>query len=75
MKNTWNIVHDCDDDNGEPTCWAKEINHPAYGCFVWLSKCGSNEYAIEVVPDKETITLATCNSLSSAKHWVTTNIG
>ena len=31
----WNIVHECDDDNGNPTQWAAEINHPDYGRFVW----------------------------------------
>lgn len=34
----WQIVHDCDGENGEPTCWVKEINHPDYGRFIWISE-------------------------------------
>lgn len=36
----WNIVHECDDDNGNPTQWAAEINHPDYGRFVWIDDEG-----------------------------------
>lgn len=39
MKNNkWDIIHECDDDNGQPTCWSKEINHPKHGKYVWISK-------------------------------------
>ena len=30
-KLTWNIVHECDDEEGNPVQWATEINHPKYG--------------------------------------------
>ena len=29
-KLTWNIVHECDDEEGNPVQWATEINHPKY---------------------------------------------
>lgn len=73
MKNTWNIVHDCDEKNGEPTCWMKEINHPKYGEFVWITENENGLYDIAV--DKgEFITLITCKTLTSAKRWVTANL-
>lgn len=75
MKNKWNVIHDCDDDDGQPTCWAKEVNHCRYSKYVWISKQGDTEYAVEVIPDAETRTLMTCKSLTSAKRWVAINIG
>lgn len=29
----WEVVHECDDENGNPTQWASEINHPRYGKY------------------------------------------
>lgn len=26
-KLNWKIIHDCDEEDGTPTCWAAEINH------------------------------------------------
>lgn len=28
MSKKWNVIHDCDGENGEPTVWSLEINHP-----------------------------------------------
>lgn len=75
MKHKWQIIHDCDDDNGEPTCWAREVNHPKYGRFVWIHEDGGHSYTVEVIPDRDARILATCRSLASAKRWVTVNIG
>jgi len=73
MKNTCNIAHDCDRENGEPTCWAREINHPKYGKFVWITENENGLYDVEV--DRgEFITLVTCKTLTSAKRWVSTNL-
>lgn len=73
MKNIWNIVHDCDGENGEPTCWAKEINHPKYGKFVWITENENCLYDVEV-NRVEFITLVTCKTLTSAKRWVSKNL-
>lgn len=27
MQHTWEVIHECDDDDGNPTCWTQEINH------------------------------------------------
>ena len=75
MESTWNVVHDCDSEDGSPTCWAKLIDHPTYGKFVWISQYDDRQYAVEVIPVTDVKVLAVCKSLSGAKRWVTTNIG
>ena len=32
-KLTWNIVHECDDEEGNPVQWVTKINHPKYGKY------------------------------------------
>lgn len=71
-KNTWEVVIDCNDEDDNPTCWSKEINHKKYGKFVWITDNG-NGYNVEVIRD-ETIVLKECKSLASAKKWVTSNL-
>lgn len=70
IKHTWNIVHDCDGENGEPTCWSKEILHPNYGRFVWIAE--NTDGGFDVIVDIGTV--ITCKSLASAKRWVAMNI-
>lgn len=26
-KLNWKIIHECDEEDGTPTCWVAEINH------------------------------------------------
>lgn len=73
MKNIWNIIHDCDGENGEPTCWAKEINSEKYRKFVWITKKENGTYDVEV-DREEFITLVTYKTLTSTKRWVTSNL-
>ena len=40
----WNIVHECDDDNGEPTQWACKLTEDDQ--FVWIDKIGERAYGI-----------------------------
>lgn len=77
MKNAWKIVHDCDGDDGEPTCWAKEINHRKYGKYIWITRRDDTEYVVEVIPipsQIETDVLMVCRSLASAKRWVSMHL-
>ena len=68
----WNIVHECDDDNGNPTQWATEINHSDYGRFVWIDDEGEK---FGVYSGKSCNTkLAECKSLAWAKRWVKINL-
>ena len=69
-KTYWNIVHDCDGENGEPTCWAREIFHPRYGRFAWISENSDGSFDVSV----DAGTLITCKSLASAKRWVSINL-
>ena len=78
MKDKWNVLEECNDDDGNPTCWAIKINNKKYGKFIWItetvSKNDTVEYAIEADINGEFRTLITCKSLTSAKRWVTMNI-
>lgn len=72
----WEVVHDCDDENGNPLCWVSEINHILYGKYIWIS---ANDYGfqIEVMDENTEIgisVLKNCKSLTSAKRWVSTYI-
>jgi len=75
MKRKWEIVHDCDGDNGEPTCWVLEVNHSDYGKYIWITDSGlgfdvehKSKYSNDIAP------LVTCKTLTSAKRWVSMNI-
>lgn len=71
-KLTWNIVHECDDEEGNPVQWATEINHPKYGKYCWINDMG-DYFGVEV--DYRGFTeLFKCKSLISAKRWVTTHL-
>lgn len=73
MENTWNVIHEMDGENGEPTSWVKEVNHPKYGRFVWITENGNGLYDVEV--DRNGfISLVTCKTVVSAKRWVSMNI-
>lgn len=72
----WKIVSDADDEEtGEPTEWALEINSEKYGKYIWIDKTDDDKYTIAV--DDGTIEmkeLKTCKSLTSAKRWVSINV-
>lgn len=76
-KLKWKIVHECDDEDGNPTQWSTEINHPKYGKFCWINDMGNGiatgYFNVEVKRDGF-IELARCKSLASAKRWVTMNL-
>lgn len=44
----WEIVHDADDEEGNPTMWVAVINHPLYGKYVWISEYPDGDYHVEV---------------------------
>lgn len=77
-KLNWQVVHECDEDDGTPTCWSAEINDPRYGKYVWICDIGSGlaekGFNIEVQLAGGIKELKQCKSLASAKRWVTTQI-
>lgn len=36
-KLQWEIIHECDDEEGNPAQWCAEINHPKYGKYCWIN--------------------------------------
>lgn len=69
-KLKWKVIHDCDDDEGNATCWSTEINHPRYGKYAWISDNGT--FDVEVEQSGGYVTKAKCRTLTSAKRWVAT---
>ena len=43
MKLKCEVIHECDDENGNPTEWAAEVNHPKYGKFCWIDDMSDND--------------------------------
>ena len=72
MRIKWNVIHECDDEAGNPTQWCVEINHPKYGKYCWINDIGSG-FNVEVDYDGF-IELVQCKSLVSAKRWVSMNL-
>lgn len=69
-KLQWEIIHECDDEEGNPAQWCAEINHPKYGKYCWINDM-ADHFTVEVDYDGF-VELARCKSLTSAKRWVAT---
>lgn len=67
-KLNWKIVHECDNEDGSPTQWATEINHPKYGKYCWINDM--HDYFTVEVDCGGFTELTRCKSLVSAKRWV-----
>ncbi len=70
----WKIIHECDTDDNEPTCFCAEINSKKYGKYVWITQNENDEWNVEVSSggfNGDIIrTLIACKSVVSAKRWV-----
>ena len=69
MKNKWEIVHDCDDDQGNPTTYSLKTSD---GKYYWICKAEFNTF--DVIDHDACTILKNCKNLSSAKRWVTINL-
>lgn len=72
MKKQWEIIHECDTDEGAPRQWCMEINHYKYGKYCWINDMG-DYFGVEVYYC-DFVELVQCKSLSSAKRWVTMHL-
>lgn len=74
MKEKWEIILEMlDEETGEPTGWSKEVNHPKYGRYVWITKKAESIFDVEVDSGSDFRILKSCKSLASAKRWVSIN--
>lgn len=69
QKRIRNIIHESDDENGNPTCWAIQAGRKK---FFWIEVNPNGLYDV-IDSDAETL-LKTCQSLRSAKRWVSMNL-
>lgn len=67
-KLDWQVVHDADDDDGNPTMWSAKIDSSEYGKYMWIEKSYENGYDIVVNPDGDDyVVLKSSKSLGWAK--------
>ncbi|MCB8640018.1 MULTISPECIES: hypothetical protein [unclassified Holdemanella] len=71
----WEIVHDCDDENENSTCWVKEVNSERYGKYIWITLWADNKYHVEYKDGRDLVEITICKTLTSAKRWVSMYIG
>lgn len=69
MERKWNIVHDCDLEDGTPTEWRLKV---ADGIFYWIDEMSDGTFDI-IGHDAHTV-LMNCKTLASAKRWVAMNL-
>ena len=70
MKREWNIVHDCDLEDGTPTEWSFKV---ADGKFYWIAEVSDGTFDV-IDRDAQTVIMEGCKTLASAKKWVTMNL-
>lgn len=68
-KEKWKIVHECDLEDGTPTEWVLKVTDRK---FYWIDLMNDDTFNI-IDHDARTV-LMNCNSLASAKRWVTMNL-
>jgi hypothetical protein len=69
MKNKWEVLHDCDDDNGNPTSYSLKVGENKY---YWLDL--HYDGMVDVIDCDCHTVLMTCRNLVSAKRWVSINL-
>lgn len=69
MEREWNVVHDCDLENGRPTEWSLKVED---GKFYWISEAFDGTFDV-IDHDAHTV-LMSCKTLTGAKRWVATNL-
>ena len=69
METKWNIVHDCDLEDGTPTEWSLKVTDDK---FYWIDEMSDGTFDV-IDHDAHTV-LMNCKTLASAKRWVTINL-
>lgn len=62
----WEIIHEADDENGNPTEWSAKISE---GKFVWIDKT-DNGYSVYNTPDTSLEPIESFSLLPDAMDWV-----
>lgn len=69
MKLKWNIVHDCDMEDGTPTQWSLKL---ADGTFLWIDLTADGKFDV-IDSDGKSVLKGDLKTLGAAKRWVTVN--
>lgn len=68
-QEVWQIVHDCDLDDGTPTEWSLRVD-----TIKWYWIDALDDGSFDVIDSNCRTVLKNCKSLPSAKAWVTKNL-
>lgn len=69
MKNKWEVLHDCDNDDGSPSTYYLKVSKNK---FYFL--CLNYSDMVDVIDCDGHTVLKTCKNLTSAKRWVSINL-
>lgn len=69
MMMKWNIVHDCDMEDGTPTQWSLTLKD---GVFLWIDLTADGKYDV-IASDAKSVLKGDLKTLGAAKRWVTQN--
>ena len=65
----WEVVHEADDDDGNPTMWGAKINSDKYGKFIWV-EVSDNGYDVVIESGKDNYkTLKSFKTIGRAKKY------
>lgn len=73
----WNVVHECDNDDGTPQVWSAQVDSPIYGKYIYIEKVYEHSYDITYTVGEKSRRLNSDStdfySLADAKNWVEDN--
>lgn len=64
----WEVVHECDEEDGNPTQWVAEIHSKRYGKYAWIDLLPNGDYLISASRQDKIKVIA--RHLPKAKAWV-----
>lgn len=65
----WEVVHESDDDEGNPTMWSAKIDHDKYGKYIWIEMSDKGGYDVVINVDDDWKVLKNSKSMSGAKKY------
>jgi len=69
IKSQWDIVHECDLEDGTPTEWVLKVSDRK---FYWIDEVSDGTF--DIIDNDARTVLMNCKTLASAKRWVTINL-
>lgn len=72
MLKDWNIIHEMDNDDGSPTCYARKFDEQQWWVTQW-PKSWKAETRVKNIDEPEIIEVKEFKNLKAAIRWVENN--